>query len=386
MITFKKLMQIIGISILVTSVAHSPAPAVAASGTTQSATAGAPAIQVYLNKEQITSTAGGATLINNTVMLSLDKLYVRGATITYDEHSRMLTIQNLLTQGSMKIGSTHASVNGKQITYSAAFQQVNKQLYIPLRFVNDAIGGSLEWDAVHREAYISYPEFAGEGLTNKNAYFLNGVDGTLYKRDITGKVHTVGASTAKLDPYYIAGTRITAEKISDDADLVTIQYSSGEPSINLTVYNLFVRKGVILRQSKANYWQFSPEDIKIYEGNAVMNDGHSVRLIAPDGSVKQIWNHSKLAGTPEATYTIEGISGSILIVRSSQDGILTLIDTVAKQAVVLYEEFGIDPTELAGFTYDGIQFTGVSADRSELQFMFTNNKKASSVFTYRLET
>ncbi|WP_341347901.1 copper amine oxidase N-terminal domain-containing protein [Paenibacillus sp. FSL H3-0469] len=161
MITFKKLMQIIGLSVLVTSVTHSPAPAVAASATTRSATAGASAIQVYLNNERITSTAGGATLINNTVMLSLDKLYVRGAAITYDEHSRMLTIQNLLTQGSMKIGSTNASVNGKQITYSAAFQQVNKQLYIPLRFVNDAIGGSLEWDAVHREAFISYPEPAG---------------------------------------------------------------------------------------------------------------------------------------------------------------------------------------------------------------------------------
>lgn len=115
-----------------------------------------------------------------------------------------------------------------------------------------------------------------------------------------------------------------------------------------------------------------------------MNDGHSVRLIAPDGSVKQTWNMSKLAGTPDATYAIEGISGNVLIVRSSQDGVLTLIDTVAKQAVVLYKEFDIDPKEFAGFIYDGIRFTGVSPDQTELQFMFTNNKKASRPFTYRL--
>lgn len=155
MITFKKIMQIIGLSVLVTGVAHSPAPAAAASGSTQPARL--PAIQIYLNNTPITTSAGGATLMNGTVMLSLDKLYVSGATVSYDEHTRMITINNILTTGSMKIGSRMASVNGKQITYSAAFQQVNKQLYIPLRFVNDAIGGSLDWNAKKREAFISYP-------------------------------------------------------------------------------------------------------------------------------------------------------------------------------------------------------------------------------------
>lgn len=160
MITFKKIMQIIGLSVLVTGVAHSPAPAAAASGSTQSAQL--PAIHIYLNNSPINTSAGGATLMNGTVMLSLDKLYVSGATISYDEHTRMITINNLFSTGSMKIGSRIATVNGKQITYSAAFQQVNMQLYIPLRFVNDAIGGTMDWNANKREAFISYPNFVGE--------------------------------------------------------------------------------------------------------------------------------------------------------------------------------------------------------------------------------
>ncbi|QUL52705.1 copper amine oxidase N-terminal domain-containing protein [Paenibacillus tritici] len=171
MITFKKIMRIIGLSVLVTGVSHSPAPATAASGSAPSAQL--PAIQIYLNNSPITTSAGGATLINDTVMLSLDKLYVSGATVSYDEHTRMITINNILTTGSMKIGSRMASVNGKQITYSAAFQQVNKQLYIPLRFVNDAIGGSLDWNAKKREAFISYPHFVGDGRNDKDTYFLN---------------------------------------------------------------------------------------------------------------------------------------------------------------------------------------------------------------------
>lgn len=43
---------------------------ITASGSTQ--TAQLPAIQIYLNNTPITTSAGGATLMNGTVMLSLN--------------------------------------------------------------------------------------------------------------------------------------------------------------------------------------------------------------------------------------------------------------------------------------------------------------------------
>lgn len=42
-------------------------------------------------------------------------------------------------------------------------------------------------------------------------------------------------------------------KIAEDADLVTIQNSNGEPAMNLSIYHLFVTKGAILRQSKLEF-------------------------------------------------------------------------------------------------------------------------------------
>ena len=371
----------IGLSMLIMGVFHTPSPVTAASAKAQ--TASSP-IRIYLNNNQITSSSGYPSLLNGTVMLPLDGLYVSGAAVNYDETTGVISIENMFTKGSMKIGSRKAAVNGKMITYPAAPQQINKHLYLPLRFVNDAIGGSLNWNADSRQAFISYPEFVGDGKVNKDAYFINGVNGTLYKRDAAGVVHSLGASTAKLEPGYIASTQITSVKISEDADLITIRNSNGEPSMNLTVINLFVNNSVILRQSTANYWQFSPEDVKISDGNAVMNDGHSVRLIAPDGSVQQTWNLSKLAGTPNESYAIEAIGEGYLIARSSGEGMLTLIDTEAKQAILLYKEFGINFTDMPGVKYDGIRFTGDSEDKTELQFEFTDTKKEKKTFTYRL--
>lgn len=377
-----KIILVLGLSVTLSVIVPSTFSVVsAASGITQSSYT---PIHIYLNNTQITSSAGAPSLRNGTLMLPLDGLYISGATVNYDEHTKMITIANMFTKGSIKVGSRYALVNDKRVVYSESPQQINKQLYLPLRFVNDAIGGSLNWNADSRRAVINYPEFVGEGKLRNDAYFLNGVNGTLYKRDTAGVIHTLGISSAKLEPGYIGDTRITFVKISEDADLVTIQNSSGEPSMNLTVINLFVKKGAILRQSTGNYWQFSPEDVKIYGGNAVMNDGHYIRLIAPDASVKATWNISKLAGEPEVSYSIEAIGENFLIARSSQEGLLTLIDLEANEAILLYKEFSINPIDMPGFKYDGIHFTGKGENQSELQFEFTNNNKDKSAFTYQL--
>ncbi|MBY0010791.1 copper amine oxidase N-terminal domain-containing protein [Paenibacillus typhae] len=382
----KKFTRALGFGILIIGLIQSTPSIVSAAAAGKAQSTALPVIRVYLNNNQITSSSGAPSLVNGTVMLPLDSFYyISGLTVKYDERTKVISIENMFTKGSMKSGERTATVNGKKLAYSAAPQQINKQLYVPLRFVNDAIGGTLDWKAASREAVIGYPEFVGDGRTSKDAYFINGVNGAVYKRDAAGVVHAVGVSAAaKLEPGYIAATQISSVPIAEDADLVTIQNSSGEPSINLTVINLFVKKGVILRQSAAHYWQFYPDNLKTYNGNAVMNDGHTVRLIAPDASVKQTWNISKLAGTPDVSYAIEAIGENYLVVRSSSEGLLTLIDLEMNKAILLYNEFGINPTDMPGFKDDGIRFTGSTGNGSELQFEFTNGKQVKTVFSYTL--
>lgn len=378
----KKIIRSIGLSVIIIGLVNST-PSIVSAASAKAQSSKTSVIHIYLNNKQITSSSGNPSMLNGTIMLPLDGLYISGATVHYDERTKMISIANMFTKGTMKVGSRYATVNDKAVVYSEGPQQMNKHLYLPLRFVNDAIGGSLNWNDESREAVISYPEFVGDG--NNDAYFLDGVSGTLYKRDTAGIVHSLGVSTAKLDPAYIGNTQITFVKITEDTDLVTIQNSSEEPSMNLTVINLFVKKGVILRQSTGHYWQFSPEDLKTYNGNAIMNDGHYIRLIAPDASVRESWNISKLAGEPDVSYSIEAIGENYLIARSSQEGLLTLIDTEAKKAILLYKEFDINPSDMPGVKYDGIRFIGSGKNKSELQFEFTNKHTIKTAFTYELD-
>lgn len=44
--------------------------------------------------------------------------------------------------------------------------------------MNGTVMLSLDWNAKKREAFISYPHFVGDGMSDKDAVFLNVVKGT----------------------------------------------------------------------------------------------------------------------------------------------------------------------------------------------------------------
>jgi len=351
----------------------------AAGGKDANAAAKEPLVKaIYLNGWQIASSAG-FPVVKGTIMIALEGLIIEGISVSYDEKSQVIAVKNVLTAGTIKVGSKTGAINGKKIMYTAEPQRINKQLFVPLRFINDAIGGKLEWNAPGRYASISYPQFVGGGA-DSGGYLLDGLNGILYQRDDQERIRRLGVSTVKLDPGYISWTRITATKVSEDADLITIINNYGEPAINEAVYTLFVKKGKILRQSYAHYWQFTPEDIKLYNGDAVMNDGHQVRLIGSDGSVKSTWNVSQLAGNPQANYAVEALGEGYIVARWSEEGLLTLIDLRTKKSIILFEEFKINPADNPGY----LRFVGSDENQMELKFVFTNKDKQEITYTYKL--
>lgn len=340
-------------------------------------------IEIYLNRSQLMSSIGKPVLIKGAILFPVVDIVARGLA-TYDETSQVIKVNNLVSAGRIRVGSGVGYVNGKKIVYAAGVQRIDKQIYVPMRFLSDALGGILTYDREHHSANVTYPEFVREDNA-AFGYFLDGMSGILYKRDGDGRIRRLGKSTAKLEAGYIAGTQMTVTKVAEDTDLITINHSHGDPSSNVEIYTLFVAKGKILRQSHAHYWEYLPEDVKLYKDNAVMNDGHVVRLIGADGTVKSSWNVSKLAGKPKGNYAVEAIGEDFIVARWSEEGILTLIDLITGKATILFEEFGIDIKEIWGyFRYDGIRFSGSDEDQTELTFSFTNKDEQVKTYTYKL--
>ncbi len=81
---------------------------------------------------------------------------------------------------------------------------------------------------------------------------------------------------------------------------------------------------------------------------------------------------------------MEALGEGYIVARWSNEGFLTVIDLRAQKAVILYQEFAIDPKDIPGFRYDFIQFSGSGKDPEELEFKFTNKDKQVITYTYKL--
>lgn len=77
-----------------------------------------------------------------------------GATVTWDEDTRMVTATKEGTTIVLEIGSDKAYVNGKESTLDAAPEIVNDSTLIPVRFVSEQLGMDVGWDDVTRHVAI----------------------------------------------------------------------------------------------------------------------------------------------------------------------------------------------------------------------------------------
>ena len=77
-----------------------------------------------------------------------------GATVTWDADTKGITIVLGDTEIKLQVGNNSATVNGKQLTVDPAPYIVNGRTLVPLRFISEALGAEVRWDAVNKIATI----------------------------------------------------------------------------------------------------------------------------------------------------------------------------------------------------------------------------------------
>lgn len=265
--------------------------------------------------------------------------------------AKVIGVKNTLSVGAIRVGSRIGYVNGAAKTYGAAPQMRSGSLYVPLRFLVDALGGQLNWNNSERYAEVTYPQYV-TGKGDKGVYLLEGLSGTLYYRPEGQAIQKVGPTLAKLVKGYVPSSAIAVTRIGTDSELVTVTHAHGEPMINEEIYTLFIRNGKLLQQMHAHYWQFGASNISTSEGEAVMTDGRHVQFVNALGAVTRTVDLYDWSDIHES-FAVEGGTIDYLLARESRDGQLLLIDPARDKAVVLWKEFS---AKFAGVKYDGIEF------------------------------
>lgn len=343
-------------------------------------------VRVYFNGIIMSFPKGEPFINKGQVMIPTTDAALPGIATDYDPKTRTLSLTNgiaSLGSGRIKANSNIGFVHNKKVTYAVSASNIRGTLYVPLAFISDVVGGKLEWKKDERMASISYPQLVGESEESRG-YLLDASSGGLYRKEDGGRIRALSPTNIKLKEDYFGLTKIISTKVTEDADLVTVWQAYGEPMINDDFYTLFVQKGKVLRQAKAHYWNFNANNIKLYNGKAVMNDGQTVRLIDGDGSVKETWNMGKLSGRLKDSFAVEGMGEEFILARSNDEGFLMLFNLKTHQSFLVYELLQIDPEQLTKFRDDGISFVGQNKNHGELRFEFTNSEGQPQTFNYAL--
>lgn len=110
-------------------------------------------------------------MMGGRVLVPLRGVFERlGASVQYNAATRSIQAQSGSTSIDLAVGSTVASINGQQQTLDQAPILVGGRAMVPLRFVSQALGANVTWDAGRQLVSISGTAPMGNTLPPSQSY------------------------------------------------------------------------------------------------------------------------------------------------------------------------------------------------------------------------
>ncbi|ASR48030.1 C40 family peptidase [Paenibacillus kribbensis] len=113
-----------------------------------------PATTVYVDDRPLQLVAQ-PLLLDGTTLVPMRQLFeAQGARLSWDESSKTVTATKNDTVLTYRIGELAATLNGNALSLNVPGQIVKGNTMIPLRFVSEALGSTVKWDALTRTIRI----------------------------------------------------------------------------------------------------------------------------------------------------------------------------------------------------------------------------------------
>jgi len=119
----------------------------------------AQSISVTVNNAPVAFVSAKPIQKNSAVLVPLRGVFqALGATVQYDSASKAIVATEGKTVVSLTVGSRTALVNGQKELLQQPSETINGTTLVPLRFVAEAFGATVQWDSTNQEVAIETPE------------------------------------------------------------------------------------------------------------------------------------------------------------------------------------------------------------------------------------
>ncbi|MEC0368961.1 copper amine oxidase N-terminal domain-containing protein [Paenibacillus chibensis] len=349
-------------------------PASAASASTQVS------IQLSFNSEGLTTVSQEAVMKNGVSYLPVYMITNNaGLQLTWDKSGQRAQFTGFDKSFAIRVGSSSGMLDGKPVDLGGSPFKKNNELYLPVKFVAKALGGgTVSWDPNKKLLQAGQlHSFKGQSATFEGTvYSVSYNTGDLYASSGGKKVKLANLGSG-LDIVHFK-----FDKTPKGLIVVRVSNYYGEPHLFSDECTLLLKNGSVIRQSNLSLNNTAGKSALWTDGKLLLNDGKSLRMIEDGtGNVLETIDLPGLMGSSdnqELSYAVEALDSDIALIRSTQSGILTLVDRRTGSQTELYKTFyGDDAQKIEGttdtmFPGDRLTFTGRSGNKLNFTYSYNN--------------
>ncbi|CDN41483.1 copper amine oxidase N-terminal domain-containing protein [Paenibacillus sp. P22] len=299
-------------------------------------------IKLIVN-EQIVKTNTAPFLDNGTAYLPLRLSgELLGCLVSWDSPSKTFTLQYPKRTVKMTYGAAAATVNGQSVPLSGPLRMVDSQIYVPLRFLSEAVGSKIWWDAPSRSLHLKgNDEYIKRSIPNDRMW-LSRDSGDLY---LSKDESSPAALAGRVEADFQGTVSLEGNGFFLNGSVITVVDRYGADRSRYDVYSLLLHDGKIAVQTKAGYEGLmdhnasftqieGPDGLTSY---TILTDGRTAALYDEKALPAKTYDMAELAGK-EDRYFLHGIGQDYMIVRPMSTGLLTLIDFKDHTVTVLADK------------------------------------------------
>lgn len=125
----------------------------------------APQIQIQIDGK-LESFDQSPLVLDGRTLLPLRAIFERlGAQVTWDEATQTITATRGNHRVTLRVGSAEAIIDGRSVTLTTPPVILQGRTYVPVRFVSEALGGYVGWDAQRQVVSITRADESRAGRT-----------------------------------------------------------------------------------------------------------------------------------------------------------------------------------------------------------------------------
>jgi hypothetical protein len=119
-------------------------------------------INVSVNGTPVVFQTGQPAMMGGRVMVPMRGVFEQlGASVTWDQAARQVVAAKGGTQVSLHIGDRFAMVNGQQVPMDTPAVIMGGSTMVPLRFISETLGATVDWNAANETVAIVMPQNSG---------------------------------------------------------------------------------------------------------------------------------------------------------------------------------------------------------------------------------